>query len=167
VEFETVSFTPFVGSFFNLNAAKVSGAEVILETAPKAGIRLTAGYTYLNTRITQSSTPEDPIFGVGQELLRRPRHSGSLGAIWNWRKLTANSTLTYVGNRVDSDFEGLVPPLTSDPSHTRWDLAWTYRFSKRLAYVGAITNVLDRSYMEALGFPALPIQFRTGGRFTF
>jgi hypothetical protein len=47
------------------------------------------------------------------------------------------------------------------------DLAWTYRVSKRFSYMGVITNALDRRYMEALGFPALPIAFRTGGRFTF
>jgi len=168
VEFETITFTPrFVGTFRNVNAAKANGAEIILETAPRAGLKLTAQYTYLNSLITQSFAPSDLIFGVGQGLLRRPRHSGSLGAIWNWQKLTASSTLTYVGHRVDSDFEGLMPPLTRDSSFSRWDLAWTYRFSRRFAYVGAITNALDRSYMEALGFPALPIAFRTGGRFTF
>ena len=167
VEFTTLSFTPFTGSFFNVNAAKANGAEVIIETAPIAGLKLTAAYTYLNTVITQSNTPTDPVFGVGQALFRRPRHSGSMGAIWNWRKLTASSVVTYVGDRVDSDFAGLVPPLTSDPSYTRWDLAWTYRFTKKFSYVGAITNVLDRSYMEALGYPALPVEFRMGGRFTF
>lgn len=167
IEFETISFSPFLGTYFNLNATKANGAEVILETVPWAGLRLTAEYTYLSSLVTESSTPTDPIFGVGQALLRRPRHSGSVGAIWTWRKLTANSNLVYVGNRVDSDFAGLVPPIISDPSYIRWDLAGSYRFTKRFSFLGAITNVLDRSYMEALGFPALPIEFRTGGRFTF
>ena len=167
VEFEITDPQTFAASFFNVNAAKANGAEVIVETAPKAGLKLTASYTYLNTLITRSSTPSDPIFGVGRSLFRRPRHSGSLGAIWNWQKLTASSTVTYVGRRADSDFEGLIPPLTRDSSFSRWDLTWTYRFSKKFCYVGAVTNALDRSYMEALGFPALPITFRTGGRFTF
>jgi outer membrane receptor for ferrienterochelin and colicin len=57
--------------------------------------------------------------------------------------------------------------LTSDPSYTRLDIAWAYHLSKNFTYTGAITNVPDRSYMEALGFPALPIQFRMGGRLTF
>jgi vitamin B12 transporter len=167
VEFEVTNPRTFAGTFFNINAAKANGAEVILETAATSGLKVTAAYTYLNTLVTQSSTPSDPIFGVGRPLFRRPRHSGSLGAIWSWRKLMANSTVTYVGRRADSDFEELIPPLTSNPSYTRLDLAWTYRLSKRLSYVGAITNALDRSYMEALGFPALPIEFRMGGRFTF
>jgi vitamin B12 transporter len=167
VEFETTSFVTFDGTFFNVNAAKANGAEIIVETTPVAGLRITASYTYLNTLITQSSTPTDSIFGVGQGLLRRPRHSGSLGAIWKWRKLTASSNLIYVGRRVDSDFEGLEPPLTSDLPYTRLDLAGSYGFSKHFDYLGTITNVLNRNYMEVLGFPALPIEFRTGGRFTF
>jgi vitamin B12 transporter len=167
VEFETTNFVNFDGTFFNVNAAKANGAEVIVETAPVAGITLSAAYTYLNTLITQSSTPDDLVFGAGRGLLRRPRHSGSFGVLWNRQKLTASSTLTYVGRRIDSDFEDLFPPLTTNPSYIRWDMAWTYRFSKRFAYVGNITNLLDRSYMESLGYPALPIAFRTGGRFTF
>jgi len=167
VEFDVTNFSTFAATFINVNAAKANGAEVIFETAPTAGLKLTAAYTYLNTLITQSSTPAGSIFAAGQGLQRRPRHSGSLGALWNWRKLTASSTLTYVGPRVDTDFVGFVPPFTSDPSYTRLDLAWAYHFSKRFTYVGAITNALDRSYMEALGFPALPIAFRMGGRFTF
>lgn len=167
VEFEITNPQTFAGSFFNVNAAKANGAEIILEAVPKAGLRLNASYTYLNTLITQSSTPSDAIFGVGHTLFRRPRHSASLGAIWNWQKMTASSTLTYVGRRADSDFEGLIPPLTSDPWYTRLDLAWTYRLTDKISYVGVITNALDRSYMESLGFPALPIAFRMGGRFTF
>jgi outer membrane cobalamin receptor len=167
VEFETTNFVTFDGTFFNVNAAKANGAEIIVETTPLAGLKLTASYTYLNSLITASSTPTDPIFGIGQALERRPRHSGSLGTLWNWRKLTASSNLIYVGRRVDSDFEDLFPPVTSNPSYTRWDMAGSYRFSKRFTYLGTITNVLDRSYMEVLGYPALPIEFRTGGRFTF
>jgi hypothetical protein len=72
-----------------------------------------------------------------------------------------------VGSREDSDFAGLIPPLTSDPSYTRLDIAWAYHISNKFTYTEAITNMLDRSYMEALGFPALPIEFRMGGRFTF
>ena len=167
VEFETTNFQTFAGTFLNINAAKANGAEVIIETAPLAGLKLTTSYTYLNTLITRSLTPTDPIFGLGKGLIRRPRHSGSVGAMWNWHKLTASGSLTYVGRRVDSDFEALQPPLTSDSPYTRLDLAWTYRVTKRFSYMGMITNALDRRYMEALGFPALPIAFRTGGKFTF
>jgi len=167
---DLIEFQPeanFTGTFTNINAAKANGAEVIVETVPVSGLKLTASYTYLNTLVTKSSMLPPSEFAAGNTLFRRPRHSGSFGALWNWRKLTASSTLTYVGRRSDSDFELLSPPLTSNSPYTRLDLAWTYRVSKRFSYMGVITNALDRRYMEALGFPALPIAFRTGGRFTF
>ena len=167
VEFETTNFQTFAGRYFNVDAAKANGAEVLVETALVSGLKLTASYTYLNSLITQSSPLVESVFQKGNTLLRRPRHSGSAGAVWNWRKLITSATLSYVGRRFDSDFEDLTPPLTSDAPYTRLDLAWTYRVSKRFSYTGAITNATDRRYMESLGFPALPIAFRTGGRFTF
>jgi len=167
VESETTDPQTFASTFINVNAAKANGAEVVVDTAPVSGLKLRASYTYLNSLVTRSSSSPLSEFGIGHTLFRRPRHSGSLGAIWNWQKLTAGSTLSYVGSREDSDFAGLVPPLTSDPSFTRLDTAWAYHISKNFTYTGAITNVLDRSYMEALGFPALPIEFRMGGRFAF
>ncbi len=167
IEFETISFTPFTGTYFNLNGTKANGAEIIVETAPFKGLKVTSEYTYLNGRVTQSSTPSDPIFGVGKGLLRRPRHSGSLGVTWNWRRLNVTSSMVYVGRRPDSDFAGLEPPLTSDPPYSNWNLAWAYQINRHVSYVGTIENLLDRSYMEALGYPALRISYRTGARFRF
>jgi vitamin B12 transporter len=171
IQFESLGFDPvtqmFFGSFFNVSRTKANGTELIVEAAPVSGFRLTASYTYLNSRILESSTPTDPVFGVGQSLQRRPRHAGSLGIIWTWHRLTLNSTTLYVGRRVDSDFVGLNPPLTSAEPYSNWDLAWTYRITKQISYVGVFENVLDRSYMEALGFPALRTTYRTGLRFRF
>ncbi len=167
IEYEVVSYSPFLGTYFNLNGTKANGAEVIVETAPVHGLALTAAYTYLNGSITASSTPTDPIYGVGKGLLRRPRHSGSIGVTWNWHRLNVTSTTAYIGRRVDSDFAGLVPPLTSDSPYTNWNVAWSYRINPRISYVGTIENLLNRSYMEALGYPALPISYRTGARFRF
>lgn len=167
IEYEITSFSPFAGTYFNLNGTKANGAEVIVETAPVHGLAITAEYTYLNGWITASSTPDDPIYGVGKQLLRRPRHSGSVGVTWNWKRLNVTSTTAYVGRRVDSDFVGFFPPLTSDNPFTKWNLAWSYEINRHISYTGVVDNLLDRSYMEALGYPALPISYRTGARFRF
>ena len=97
--------------------------------------------------------------------MRRPRHSGSLSVTWDWRKLTLSSTTVYAGRRTDSDFLGL--GLTSDDPYTKWDFAWTYRITRQISYVGSFENLLDKSYMEALGFPALRATYRTGLRVRF
>ena len=78
-----------------------------------------------------------------------------------------STNLVYVGRRADSDFEALFPPLTTSSPYTNWNLAGSYRISKQLSLVGSIENLLDRTYMESLGFPALRIAYRSGVRVHF
>lgn len=164
IAFQTLTFVPFTGTFLNINATHARGVEFIAQGAPVSRVHLTAEYTYLSTRVEKSSTPTDPILGIGKPLLRRPRHSATLSATWDWRKAMLSSNLVYVGRRADSDFEALFPPLTSNPSYTNWNLAASYRLSKQFSLVGSMENLLDRTYMESLGFPALRITYRLGVR---
>ncbi len=167
IAFQTISFSPFRGSFFNIAASKADGAEAILEVVPASGLRVRGIYTYLDSEVTRSASPTSPVFRAGQELFRRPRHSGSLFVSWDWRRLNLTSTTTVVGKRVDSDFASLQPPLTSNDGYTKWDLGWSFRSPHRLTYFGVIENVLNQGYMEALGFPALKLTYRAGARVTF
>lgn len=158
---------PSIGSYFNLAQTRADGAEVILEMAPRKGIRLGANYTLLQGVIERSSQPTSPVFRQGQQLFRRPKHSGSVFIAWDWRRFTVTSNTVFIGRRVDSDFAGLVPPITSDPSYTKWDIGWNYRSGHRITYFGIFENALDQQYMEALGFPALRASYRAGARLMF
>lgn len=157
---------PSMGSYFNLAQTRADGAEVILEMAPRKGIRLGANYTFLQGLIERSSQPTSPVFRQGQQLFRRPKHSGSISIAWDWRQFTVTSNVLYVGKRVDSDFSSLVPPITSDPSYTKWDIGWDYHSARHITYFGIFENVLNQRYMEALGFPALRASYRAGARLT-
>jgi outer membrane cobalamin receptor len=117
--------------------------------------------------VTRSANPFSPVFQEGRPLFRRPRHSGSLRLFWDWRRLNVTSTTVYVGRRVDSDFAALEPPLLESKSYVKWDLGWTYRSSYRVSYFGVVENLLNRDYMEALGYPALKLTFRAGARVDF
>lgn len=165
IGFEITSFVPFSGSFFNLGRTKAQGAEVVLELAPRQGLRGRGSYTFLNSQVIQSGTVFDPVFEVGRPLIRRPRHSGALELFWDWRRLTLASTMLFVGRRADSDFALL--GFTSNPGYTRWDLAATYRSAHRITYFGIVENLLNRDYMEVLGFPALKLTVRGGARVEF
>ena len=167
IAFRTLTFVPFTGTFLNINATHARGVEFIAQAAPMSRVHLTAEYTYLTTRVEKSATPSDPIVGVGKPLLRRPKHSATFSAVWDWRKALLSSNLVYVGRRADSDFEALFPPLTSSSPYTNWNLAGSYRVSRQLSLVASIENLLDRTYMEALGFPALRITYRAGVRVHF
>jgi outer membrane cobalamin receptor len=167
IAFEAISFVPFQGTFFNLAQSRADGAEVIFEVAPRQGLRLGGNYTFLQGVIERSSQPDDPVFRQGQELFRRPKHSGSLFAAWDFKQLTLTSNTLFVGRRVDSDFSSLFPPLISSPGYTKWDIGCNYRSRHRLTYFGIFENVLNQRYMEALGFPALRASYRAGARVVF
>jgi vitamin B12 transporter len=163
----TISFVPFRGTFFNLAQSRAAGAEIVVEVAPRKGFRLGGNYTFLQGVIERSSRPTSPVFRQGQELFRRPKHSGSIFAAWDWKQFTVTSNAIFVGRRVDSDFSSLSPPLISDPSYTKWNIGWNYRSRHRITYFGIFENVLNDRYMEALGFPALRASYRAGARVTF
>ncbi len=149
VSLPPIPSNPFPGTFENLSRSKANGLELVVETAPVRSFHVTAAYTYLNN----------------ENLIRRPRHSGSLGLVWDWRKLTFSSTAVYVGRRTDSDFLGL--GLTSSSPYSKWDMALAYRITRQLSFTSAFENVLDHRYMEALGFPALRATYRSGLRVRF
>jgi len=167
IAFRTLTFVPFTGTFLNINATHARGVEFIAQAAPASHVHVTTEYTYLSTRVERSSTPTDPIFGIGKPLLRRPKHAATLSVAWDGQRAMLSTNLVYVGRRGDSDFEALFPPLTTSSPYTNWNLAGSYRISKQLSLVGSIENLLDRTYMESLGFPALRIAYRSGVRVHF
>ena len=163
----TISSVPFRGTFFNLAQSRANGAEIVVEATPHKGIRFGGNYTFLQGVIERSSRPTSPVFRQGQALFRRPKHSGSIFAAWDWKEFTLTSNAIFVGRRVDSDSSSLAPPLISNPSYTKWDIGWSYRSPHRIMYFGVFENVLNDRYMEALGFPALRASYRAGARVTF
>ncbi|MCI0355245.1 MAG: TonB-dependent receptor [Acidobacteria bacterium] len=167
IAFQAISFNPFLGSFFNVARSEAQGAELLLEIAPLTSLRVRSAYTYLDGQVVRSASPFNPVFQEGQELFRRPRHSGSLQVMWDRRRLNITSSTIFVGRRVDSDFAALDPPLSSNEGYTKWDLGWSYRSPHRLTYFGIVENLLNDDYMEALGFPALKLTYRAGVRVEF
>jgi outer membrane receptor protein involved in Fe transport len=70
-----------------------------------------------------------------------------------------------VSDRADNDFYGL--GLLEVEGYTRWDLSAGCRLTEALDIYGTFQNVLDRQYQEALGYPALPFNFRAGVKVRF
>jgi len=154
-------------TFVNISRTQANGAEVVLETHPVHNLRGIGTYTYLNSQVTESNAPADPIIGVGRPLLRRPRHSGSLALVWDWRRLNVSSTTRFVGRRVDSDFQFPSLGITSNPGYAKWDLAASLRSTHRLTYFAAFENLTNDRYEEVLGYPALGRSVRAGLRFDY
>ena len=131
------------------------------------GVRIRGGYTYLDSRIIDSTSDFSEVFAPGQQLFRRPRHSGYAGLAWAGSRLSADLTGVFVGRRVDSDFSSLEPPMLSNDGYATWDVRAAYRVAGPLSITGALDNLFDAVYMDPLGYPALGRAVRVGARVGF
>ncbi|MCI0420588.1 MAG: TonB-dependent receptor [Acidobacteria bacterium] len=155
---------PQRSTWFNIGAARARGVELALRWSRFRKLSASGSYTFLHTVIQKAALPSSASTGVGQELARRPRHSGALNLDCELGKLLLNLNGTFVGERQDSDGIGL--GATRLPGYIKVDVGGSYPLSARLTYFARIENVLNQRYEEVFGFSALPINFLTGMRFS-
>lgn len=163
----TLSFNPFRSQFFNVGETRAHGLELSGELAPASAVRVRAGYTFMPSRVTRSTSPGSVVFANGQSLFRRPRHAGYAEAAWTAGRASISVNGAFVGRRVDSDFSSLEPPMVSNDGHSTWNVRASYRLSRRLSLTAAGDNVGDADYMDPLGYPALGRALRAGVRVSF
>jgi outer membrane cobalamin receptor len=156
----TLSFTPFRSQYFNIGLTHAKGTELSADVALKGGVSIRGAHTFLASEVTRSTSPGNAVFAEGRWLFRRPRHSGTFDIGWSRGRAAVDVHATFVGERVDSDFAALVPPLLSNDGHTTWDAGVAYRITRHISFVGRVENLTDSEYMEPLGYPA----WRRAGR---
>ena len=98
IGFATTNFTTFEGTFFNIGKTRARGVETILKTDLPRRWEISGGYTFLSSRVLESTSPLDPAFAKGQELFRRPRHSGYAELRWKPGSWTFGATGIAVGD---------------------------------------------------------------------
>ncbi len=183
------------GAYVNSLAERSEGAELESEFRISRTLFARAGYTYLDARVqrsfssdalgvsfnTTSTFASTPIgnFGplVGNRPFRRAPQSGYFALQYTQSRLAAQLTGTLVGRRDDSTFLGgsdpsygnslLLPNRNLDGAYQRLALSVDYRLTSHISTDAALDNLLDQSYQEAFGYPALPITLRGGFKFTF
>jgi outer membrane cobalamin receptor len=155
------------GQFFNIGLTRARGLEAVGQAAPIAAVRVRAGYTLLDSKIVESASPDDVLFGLGKPAFRRPRHSGFAGVTLTWKRAAADLNGVFVGKFVDSDFGLFNPPLLENPGHSTWDARFTVKLTPQLTGMLAIDNVTDRDYSEPFGYQPLRRTVRGGVRVGF
>jgi outer membrane cobalamin receptor len=165
IGFVTTDFVTFQGTFFNIGKTRARGVETTLRQYLGWHFEIAGAYTYLDGRVLESTSTFDPVYAPGQQLLRRPRHSGYVDLRWKPGRWTLGATGQFVGRRVDSDFEGL--GLTSNPGYGILNLLASFRISDSTSIYGIVDNALNKKYMEVLGYPGLRASFRLGIRTGF
>ncbi len=163
----TLSFNPFRSQYFNIGESKARGVELTGEVAPATQLHARFGYTLTASKVTDSEAADNTVFAVGNWLFRRPRHAGFAELSWTDRRVSLDLFGSIVGERVDSDFSALVPPINVNDGHSRWDVRASCDITRGLAVTVAIDNLTDAEYMEPLGYPALGRAVRVGIRAGF
>jgi vitamin B12 transporter len=153
------------GYYFNTDLARARGINLEGQAKLTHWLSAAGNYTYDNSLVISSPNSTDPTETAGNRLLRRPVNCGSLTLNGTYRRLAVTLGSYFTGVRTDSDFLGL--GYTRNPGYARFDLSGSYHFDHGVTLYARATNLLNKQYQDALGYPALGRDMRIGVRYTF
>ncbi|HEX7900854.1 MAG TPA: TonB-dependent receptor [Planctomycetota bacterium] len=145
--------------YVNIGRADTEGAEFAARLRVHAAAELSASYTVTRT--------EDKT--IDEELLRRPRHKGSLRAtITPEESFHASLGVVYVGSRDDLDFSTF-PAATRVKLDDYWlgQLALSWTAMKELELFARVDNLFDQEYVEVTGFGVAELSAYAGASLRF
>lgn len=159
IAFVTVP-APIYGTWQNIEASRARGVEVNARARLTRFAFASASYTRLWTRIITSTSPSSLTTGVGQELSRRPPHSGSVSLSLAPRRWSLEAGAVFVGERQDTDYFGVNRNGAYQNVYGALTLALWPHWKPFLR----ADNALNSRYEEALGYSALSRAVRAGVR---
>lgn len=141
----------------NIANARARGLELGLAWRGPIGLSARGSYTFLDSDVlaVDNGRTAPPPFSVGDPLLRRPRHQGSLDLLWTRRALTAFAGVRARGEVLDVEPSfGAFGGLFDAAGFTVVDAGASWRFAHGVEVFARALNLFDRSYEEFLGYPA-------------
>jgi vitamin B12 transporter len=160
-------------TYFNIGGADANGFEFGAEVSPAAALALTAGYSNLDTEIIDAGFSSEPgaVFVAGARLVRRPRHSGRVGARCRLAdRATLSANVNLVGSRDDVDFRPFPSERVVLASYQTVDLSAevdVLRAGGRtpgFALTLRVENAFDEEYESVVGYPGRGRGVYVGGR---
>jgi len=145
----------YPGTWQNVDQAWARGAEASASLRITHYLAVRGAYTKLYTKVTNSSTPGE----IGEELLRRPKNSGSVSLELTPKRWMVIVGGRFVGERQDEDY---VFGVNRNPGYQYVFADASYQATKNLMPFVRIQNALNEQYQEALGYSALS-RGATGG----
>jgi vitamin B12 transporter len=162
----TTPACPFgTGTFFNTDLARARGVNLAGEFRPRRWLSIKANYSHDDTRVLQAPNAFADVELPGNHLLRRPVNSGSVILNAGLRRWNLSMTGYFTGIRTDSDFLGF--GITHNPGYARFDIAGSYEVGRGVSLYARATNLFDKQYQDAVGFPALGRDVRVGVNYRF
>ncbi|MFH1652968.1 MAG: TonB-dependent receptor [Pseudomonadota bacterium] len=130
-------------SYMNIDKAISWGIESTAAVRPIDNLKLTLGYTYLNTRDKNTNL----------KLIRRPTNKFDFGFNYRFlKKGNVNLTASYVGKRDDLTFTGTGSGRVVLHGYVLMNLALYYDINKYLRVEGRVENMLNQQYEEVAGY---------------
>ncbi len=153
----------------NLSNSRAAGAEATARLRPARWIFIEASYTGLKTEILSLNgapgVAKAP-YSVGQELIRRPAHSGSFVASVRRGRVSGNLTGVFRGSVLDVEPNyGATNGLFRNPGYSNLGINLNYYLGQGVTAYGNLRNMLNDHYEEALGYPAPRLNFVAGLKF--
>jgi outer membrane cobalamin receptor len=139
-------------SWQNVQASWARGLETTAQARLAKNIFVQTTYMRLYTRITASASPPSSPSGIGQRLLRRPSNSGAISLAVTPKRWSLVMGGRFVGERndIDNAFQ-----VARNPNYENFYASASFDATKHVTPVLRLDNLLNESYQEALGYPAL------------
>jgi outer membrane cobalamin receptor len=142
----------------NISNASAGGLEAAGAYRARWGLDLRVTYTFLRSQILavdgEPGLAPAP-FKVGDPLLRRPRHQGSVDLVFARSRLTAFAQVGARGRVLDVEPTlGTYGGLFFNPGYAVANAGVSIRLTRSFEVLARVSNLFDRHYEEALGFPS-------------
>jgi len=151
--------------FFNSDLSRARGVNWSAAARIRRWLSINANYSFNDSRVLKTVASAPAVEQPGNHLLRRPVNSGNIWLNASYRRFNFNIAGYFTGVRTDSDFDGL--GLTRNPGYARFDIATSYDWGHGLSTYARVTNLFDKQYQDAIGYPALGRDYRFGLRYQF
>jgi outer membrane receptor protein involved in Fe transport len=141
----------------NIANARARGLEVGARWHPIDAVAVRTAWTWLDTEIlgvdgAESEAPRP--YQVGDQLIRRPRHQVSFEAGWFHTRGSAFVLLNGRGETRDIE-PTFASEVFDNPGYVTVTAGGALRLTRNIELFGRVTNLFDREYEEAFGYPAL------------
>jgi outer membrane receptor protein involved in Fe transport len=159
----------------NLKNSRARGLEVSFRLQLLQSLELGGEYTFLDSAVLalEGASQANAPFQIGQQLVRRPRHSASYSITWKYGNLTLNTSAYIRGAVLDVDPSfGLsacsygMQCFFNNRGYTHADAGFSYKFPLGAEIYGRLNNFLNQKYEEVFGYPALRLNFMAGMKFS-